>query len=163
MANTLKDLAATVKLVGQDALERSLQELKQYVDTNVSESTSTAQTAISQVSQKLDTLIGAASGDVDKVLNTFNEIKAFLADYDEDDTLKSLLDAVKAAAATAAATAETNAKSYADGIVGTERTRATSAEGALGTRITTLENVHIMTSAEAKELFDEVFETSAGE
>ena len=162
MANTLKDLAAAVKIVGQNALEQSLIELKGYIDTQISTSSNSASTAIAQVQRNLDTLIGAQGGDVDKVLNTFNEIKAFLADYDEDDTLKSLLDAVQSAATSAASSAESNAKSYADDIVGTERTRAQNAESGLDSRITTLENVSIMTAAEATAIYNSVFNPTQG-
>lgn len=153
MANTLKDLAATAKLVSQTALEKALIDLKGYIDTQDSSGSS----AIAAVDAKLDTLIGAQGGDVDKVLNTFNEIKDFLADYDEDDTLKSLLDAAASAAASAASTAESNAKTYADSIVGTESTRAQNAESALSGRITTLENISVMTAAEAHTIFEGVF------
>lgn len=132
--STLKDLAATAKLVSQDALERALTELKGYIDTQ----DASGSTAIAGVQSQLDALIGAAGGDTDKLLNTFNDIKAFLADYDEDDTLKSLIDAVNTA-------------------ISGETSRAEAAESALSGRITTLENVNIMTSNEAKSLFDSVF------
>lgn len=131
MANTLKDLAATAQLVTQTALERSLSELKTYID-NSDAGTATA------IQAQLDALIGAAGGDTDKLLNTFNDIKAFLANYSEDDTLKSLLDAVNTS-------------------IANERTRAEEAETALSGRVKTLEDVHVMTAAEAKTLFDSVF------
>lgn len=132
---TFKELAATAQVVTQTGLERSLSELKNYIDTR-----DTADKAALQ--GQIDALIGAAGGDTDKLLNTFNDIKAFLADYDEDDTLKSLLDAV-------------------DTAIGNERTRAESAESALSGRITTLENVSVMTSEQAKTLFDSVFTNSS--
>lgn len=157
MPNTLKDLAATAKLVSQTALEQALTDLKSYIDAQDTAGGSSAQQAVQAVQNQLDTLIGAPSGDLDNLINTFNEIKAFLADYDEDDTLKNLIDAAEAAAQTAASTAEQNAKSYADGIVATESTRAQDTERALGGRITTLENVSIMTAQEAHTLYDGVF------
>ena len=131
---TLKEVAASAKLVSQEALERAFTELKSYIDTH-------AVDAAQDVQNQLDALIGAQEGDADKLLNTFNDIKAFLADYDEDDTLKSLIDAVNNA-------------------IGTEQTRAEAAEAALSGRITTLENVSIMSSAQAKTLFDSVFNPS---
>lgn len=129
---TLKEIALSGgKMIDAVALERSLRELKTYIDTTAAE-------PARRVQEQLDALIGAQGGDTDKLLNTFNDIKAFLADYDEDDTLKSLLTAV-------------------DTAIGTERTRAEAAEQALGARVTTLENVPVMTSAEAKTLFDSVY------
>lgn len=138
MANTLKELAATAQLVSQTALEQALIQLKTYIDTQDTAGSSAATAAIEAVDAKLDALIGGEQGDVDKVINTFNEIKAFLAGYDEDDTLKSLLDAVNTA-------------------ISTEQTRAEAAEAALSGRITTLENVAIMTANQAEALFNGVF------
>ena len=129
---TLKEVALQGgKIIDAVALERSLRELKTYIDTTAAE-------PAQHVQEQLNALIGAQGGDADKLLNTFNDIKAFLANYDEDDTLKSLLDAVTTA-------------------IGTERTRAEAAETALSGRVTTLENVDVMTSAEAKTLFDSVY------
>ena len=134
MANTLKDLAAGQKLVSNVTLEQSLQDLKSYIDAQ-----DAAQgAAAAHVQRNLDTLIGAQGGDADEILNTFNEIKAFLSDYDESDTLKSLLDAVGTA-------------------IGTERSRATGAETALGDRITVLEGLSVLTAAEAHTMFENVF------
>ena len=155
MANTLKELAATVKLVAQEGLEKSLIKLKTYIDTQDTSGAAAASQAIAALSARIDTLIG--QGDTTQVIDTFNEIKAFLADYSKDDTLKSLIDAAINAATTAASTAESNAKTYADTKVQTEETRATNAESALSDRITTLENVSIMTAAEAETIFDSVF------
>lgn len=132
---TLKEVAATVQLISQVGLERALVELKTYIDNQ----DSSVSTVIQSVQSQLNSLIGTE--DADKVLNTFNEIKAFLADYTEDDTLKSLIDAVNNA-------------------VAAEQTRATDAESALGSRITTIENVNVMTSEQAKALFDSVFAPS---
>ena len=70
-------------------------------------------------------------------IDTFNEIKAFLAGI-QDTTLQQLLNAVSTA-------------------IQTEETRATAAESALSGRVTTLENVSIMTESEAKTIFDSVF------
>lgn len=128
---TLKELAATAQVVTQTGLERSLTELKNYIDNK-----DTANKA--ELQGQIDALIGAAGGDADKLLNTFNDIKAFLANYSEDDTLKSLLDAVNTA-------------------VGNEVTRAQQAEEALSARVTVLENVSVMTDQQAKDLFDSVF------
>ena len=155
MANTLKDLAASAKLVAQEALEKALTELKTYIDAQDAAGSGASADAIAAVNTRIDTLIG--QGDTTQVIDTFNEIKAFLADYSKDDTLKSLIDAAINAATTAASTAETNAKDYADTKVQAEETRATNAESALSNRITTLENVSIMTAAEAETIFDSVF------
>ena len=121
-------------MVTQTGLERSLTELKNYIDSR-----DTADKAALQ--GQIDALIGAAGGDTDKLLNTFNDIKAFLADYSEDNTLKSLLDAVNIA-------------------IGEEQMRAMNAEAALAGRIKTLEDVSVMTSEQAKALFDSVFTDS---
>lgn len=43
------------------------------------------------------------SDDTDTVINTFKEVQAFLADYTESDTLKSIIDATKKAASDAVA------------------------------------------------------------
>lgn len=136
---TLKEVAASVQLVSQVGLERALIELKTYIDTQDASGSSSASAAIQAVQDQLNALIGTE--DADKVLNTFNEIKAFLADYTEDDTLKSLIDAVNNA-------------------VTAEQTRAEAAESALSGRITTIENVNVMTSEQAKALFDSVFAPS---
>jgi hypothetical protein len=161
MANTLKDLAASAKLVSQDALEQALTDLKSYIDTQDTAGGSAATAAIQNLQQQLDTLVGG-DGDLDTIINTFNEVKAFLADYAESDTLKNLIDAAISAATTAAGNAETNAKSYTDTKVGAEETRATAAEGALSGRVTTLENVAIMTATEATTIFNGVFNPSNG-
>jgi hypothetical protein len=138
MANTLKDLAASVKLVSEVGLEQALTQLKSYIDTNDT-----------NINNKIDSLIGAQGGDADKIINTFNEIKDFLADYTEDDTLKSLIDAVNNAV-----TAEANRATAAEQA---EAQRAAAAEQALGGRITTLENIHVMTAQEAQDIFDEIY------
>jgi hypothetical protein len=122
---TLKEVAATQQIVTEEGLGRALTELKTYIDGK--------DTAIGQ---RIDALLGTT--DATKIIDTFKEIKDFLSDYDSDDTLKSLLDAVSSA-------------------VAAERSRATGAEEALGGRVTTLENVAVMTSAQAKTLFDGVF------
>lgn len=154
---TLKEVAATAQIVTQTAMGKYLDKLKVYIDTKDGEGAAAASAAIAQVQSNLDALIGAQGGDVDNVINTFNEIKAFLADYSEDDTLKNLIDAAVSAATTAAATAESNAKAYADEKVGTEKTRAEGAEEALSGRITTLENINVMTEQQANDLFEQIF------
>ena len=156
MANTLKDLASSAKVVSQVALEKAFRELKAYIDTQDASGSSAASQAVANLQQQLDTLVGG-DGDLDKVINTFNEVKAFLADYSEDDTLKSLIDAAVSAAATAASAAESNAKSYTDTKVGAEKDRAEAAEGALSDRVTTLEDISVMDATEAKTIFDSVF------
>lgn len=138
MANTLKDLAASVKLVSEVGLEQALTQLKSYIDTNDT-----------TINNKIDSLIGAQGGDADKIINTFNEVKAFLADYTEDDTLKSLIDAVNNAVA-----AEANRATAAEQA---EAQRAAAAEQALDGRLTTLENIHVMTAQEAQDIFDEIY------
>ena len=122
---TLKEVAATQQIVTEVVPGRALTELKTYIDGK--------DTAIGQ---RIDALLGTT--DATKIIDTFKEIKDFLSDYDSDDTLKSLLDAVSSA-------------------VAAEQIRATGAEEALGGRVTTLENVAVMTSAQAKTLFDGVF------
>ena len=158
MANTLKDLAASALLVSQTALEKALIELKSYIDTQ--DAAGSASTAA--VQSQLDALIGAAGGDADKLLNTFNDIKAFLADYDEDDTLKSLIDAVNTAVSNEA-TRATTAEGQLNTAIGNEVTRAQGAESALSGRLDTLEGVNIMTAAEAKTVFDGVFNPATGD
>ena len=135
MANTLKDLAAQAKLVAQDALEKALIELKTYIDTQDAAGSGASSDAIAAVNARIDTLIGV--NDATQAIDTFNEIKAFLAGI-QDTTLQQLLNAVSTA-------------------IQTEETRATAAESALSGRVTTLENVSIMTESEAKTIFDSVF------
>jgi hypothetical protein len=122
---TLKEVAATQQIVTEEGLGRALTELKTYIDGK--------DTAIGQ---RIDALLGTT--DATKIIDTFKEIKDFLSDYDSDDTLKSLLDAVSSS-------------------VAAEQSRATAAAESLGGRVTTLENVAVMTSAQAKTLFDGVF------
>lgn len=153
---TLKELAASAQLVAQEGLEKALTELKNYIDTQDASGAGSASAAIQAVQDQLNALVGAQEGDADKVLNTFNEIKAFLADYSEDDTLKSLIDAVNTAI-TAEQTRATTAEGNLSTAIATEKSRAEGAEGALSGRITTLENVEVMTAAQAKTVFDKVF------
>lgn len=135
MANTLKDLAAQAKLVAQDALEKALIELKTYIDAQDAAGSGASADAIAAVNARIDTLIGV--NDATQAIDTFNEIKAFLAGI-QDTTLQQLLNAVSTA-------------------IQTEETRASNAETALGNRVTTLENVSVMTASEAKTIFDSVF------
>ena len=158
MANTLKDLAASVKIVDQEALEKSLRELKAYIDAQDAAGGSSAGEAVQHVQDQLNALMG--TGDATQLIDTFNEIKAFLADYDNQDTLKSLIDAVNTAIGTEQTRAETAEGSLSTAI-GNEATRAQNAESALSGRITTLENASVMTAAEAKILFDSVFSPSS--
>lgn len=135
MANTLKDLAASAKLVAQEALEKALTELKTYIDAQDAAGSGASSDAIAAVNARIDTLIGV--NDATQAIDTFNEIKAFLAGI-QDTTLQQLLNAVSTA-------------------IHTEETRASNAETALGNRVTTLENVSVMTASEAKTIFDSVF------
>ena len=135
MANTLKDLAAQAKLVAQDALEKALIELKTYIDAQDAAGSGASADAIAAVNARIDTLIGV--NDATQAIDTFNEIKAFLAGI-QDTTLQQLLNAVSNA-------------------VQTEESRAMGAESALSNRVTTLENVSVMTASEAKTIFDSVF------
>ena len=151
---TLKEVAATAQVVSQVALEKAFRELKNYIDTQDASGSSGASAAIQAVQNQLNALIG--TDDADKVLNTFNEIKAFLADYSEDDTLKSLIDAVNTAISGEQTRAQA-AEAALNTAIGNEASRAQGAESALDGRITTIENVHVMTAQEAKDLFDEVF------
>lgn len=152
MPNTLKDLAASAKLVSQTALEQALTDLKNYIDTQDTAGSTAASQAAQAVSDRLNALIGAQNGDLDTVINTFNEVKAFLADYDEDDTLKNLIDAATAAAESAASTAEQNAKTYADNL-----------NTAMNSRVSTLEGINVMTAAEAHTLYSGVFNPAQAE
>ena len=151
---TLKEVASTVKIVTQVALEKAFRDLKNYIDTQDQNGSSAAQQAIQAVREQLNALIGTE--DADKVINTFNEIKAFLADYTEDYTLKSLIDAVNTAISNET-TRATGAENTLSAAISTEATRAKNAESALSGRVTTLENVNVMTAEEAKALFDSVF------
>ena len=153
---TLKELAASAKLVAQEGLEKALVELKNYIDTQDAAGGSSASEAIAAVNERLDTLIGGGA-DADKVINTFNEIKRFLEQIDDDgNTLKQILDAVNKAISNevsrASAAEQANAQAVAD-----EKSRAETAENALSERVTTLENVSVMTAAEAGEIFNQVF------
>ena len=153
---TLKELAASAKLVAQEGLEKALVELKNYIDTQDAAGGSSASEPIAAVNERLDTLIGG-DADADKVINTFNEIKRFLSEIDDDgNTLKQILDAVNTAISNEVSRASTaeqaNAQAVAD-----EKSRAETAENALSERVTTLENVSIMTAAEAGEIFNQVF------
>jgi len=158
---TLKQLATTKKVVMEEAFTKALNKLKTYIDAQDTAGSSAATDAVQAVSNRLDTLIGAQDGDLDKIINTFNEIKAFLADYSEDDTLKNLIDAAVSAAttaaATAAATAESNAKAYTDTKVAGEKTRAEGAEAELSARIQTIEDIEVMSSQQAENIFDGIF------
>lgn len=151
------DLLATLKVVGQDALAEAITSLKTYIDRKDNLTKNKADIAVAFVQNKLNNLIGSQDGDADTIINTFNEIKAFLADYDEDDTLKSLITAATTAAQNAANTAESNAKSYADGKVGTEKSRAEGAEGDIEDGVEDLEGIDVMTAAEANKLFENTF------
>ena len=73
MANTLKDLASSAKVVSQVALEKAFRELKAYIDTQDASGSSAASQAVANLQQQLDTLVGG-DGDLDKVINTFNEV-----------------------------------------------------------------------------------------
>lgn len=152
---TLKQLATTKKVIMEEAFTKALNKLKTYIDTQDAAGSSAASDAVADLQSQINTLIG--QGDVDKVINTFNEVKTFLADYDSDDTLKNLIDAAVSAATTAAATAESNAKAYTDTKVGNEKTRAEAAEQALSDRVTTLEDIEVMSSQQAEDLFDGIF------
>ena len=148
-------------MVSQQALGVILDKIKAYIDQQDTSGSSAASEAVQNLQNQLNALVG--SEDADKVINTFNEVKAFLADYSEDDTLKSLIDSAVSAATTAASTAETNAKAYADGKVNTEKTRAEAAESALAGRVKTLEDINVMTAEQADTLFNSVFNPQQGE
>ena len=70
MANTLKDLAASAKLVAQEALEKALTELKTYIDAQDAAGSGASADAIAAVNARIDTLIG--QGDTTQVIDTFN-------------------------------------------------------------------------------------------
>ena len=131
---TLKDLTQNTNMVVTEVgLRKAFQDLKGYIDTQVTTNSGSLTTRVAALEALID-----GTNDVDKVIDTFNEIKTFLADYDTDDTLKSLIDAVNTA-------------------IQAEVTRATNAETALAGRITTLENVNVMTDTQAHTLFGDVF------
>lgn len=71
---------------------------------------------VKALQDQIDTI--TKDGETKKAIDTFNEVKTFLADYNTDDTLKSIIDAAETAANKAASTAETNAKTYIDGRIG---------------------------------------------
>lgn len=138
MAIIPQDLPQDEQIVMLSTLAATLRDVKTYIDKQDSAGSSDADAKIKAVSDKLDALIGADEGDLDDVINTFNEVKAFLADYGEDDTLKALIDSV-------------------DRAITAENERAESAERALGDRITTLENVPVLTPQQARDMFNSIF------
>lgn len=153
--STLKEVAGEQQLVTNIALEESLTRLKSYIDSQDTSESTAREAAIQGLQDELDALVGGEP-DVDNIINTFKEIKDFLADYTEDDTLKSLIDAVE----TAVSNEETRAKAAEQAntnAITAEVTRATAAENDLSGRVTTLENVEVMTAQQASDLFDDVF------
>ncbi|MBQ3700833.1 MAG: hypothetical protein II886_13165 [Prevotella sp.] len=158
---TLKQVAAQQQIVTDLSLEQTLIDLKLYITTQMTTESTARSNAVNSLQQQLDTLVGG-DGDLDKIINTFNEVKAFLADYSEDDTLKSLIDAVDTAVSAEAARAQAAETSLGQRITD-EQTRATTAEGALSGRITTLENVEVMSAQDAATLFDSVFNPQTNE
>lgn len=162
MASTLKELAATAQIVTQTAMDEILDKIKTYIDQQDTAGSSSASAAIAAVNERLDTLIGGEGGDVDKVINTFNEIKAFLAQIDDDgDTLKQILDAINTAISNEVSRASAAEQANATAI-SNEVTRATGAESALDGRVTTLENIAVMTQQQAGALADSVFNPQQG-
>ena len=158
---TLKEVAAQQQVIIGASLEQTLVLLSTYLAGKFSEESTARTEAVQNLQQQLNTLVGGG-GDLDKVINTFNEVKAFLSDYSEDDKLKTLIDAVNSAIATEAHRA-TAAENALGGRITAETTRATNAESALGGRITILENVQVMTSQDASDLFDSIFNPSPSE
>lgn len=122
-------------LLDRDGLDRLLTLIKGKID-NLPTSD-----AVEHINARIDTLVGKKEDgtvvDVTSAIDTFNEIKEFLSGI-EDTDLQSLLDAV------------TNA-------VSDEEDRASAAEDDLSDRITTLENIEVMTASEVQSAWDEVF------
>lgn len=71
---------------------------------------------VKNLQDQIDTI--TKDGETQKAIDTFNEVKTFLADYNTDDTLKSIIDAANTAAQKAADTALSSAKTYVDGRIG---------------------------------------------
>lgn len=123
-------------LLSKTGLDELLVLLKNYLD-NFAPSTD----ALEHINQRIDTLVGQTEDgtvvDVTTAIDTFNEIKDFLSGI-EDTDLQSLLTAINNA-------------------VTEEATRAGNAETALGNRISTLENLDVMTAAEVDAAWNAVF------
>ena len=152
---TLKEVAAQQQVVTDVALRKALTELKAYIDANAG---SILSGEIAAINGRINTLIGedenGQSIDVTQAIDTFNEIKDFLAGV-EDTTLAGLISTINTAiegkatkATTLAGYGITNAytKGEVDGIT-----------GAISGRVTTLENVEVMTAEQAGTLFDSIF------
>lgn len=155
MVETLLDAASAQQIMTDVGAEELLSRLKAYIDGLVTSESSARTTAISNLQQQLNTLVGSGD-DLDKIINTFNEIKAFLSAYSEDDTLKSLLDAIDTAISTEATRAGQAETALGERITN-EANRAAGVESSLGGRIAALENVEVMTVADADALFDSIF------
>lgn len=134
MAKKMKTLDKP--LLDRDGLYRLLNLIKGKID-NLPTSDD-----VEHINSRIDTLLGKKEDgtviDVTSAIDTFNEIKEFLSGI-EDTDLQSLLDAV------------TNA-------VSDEEDRASAAEDDLSDRITTLEDIEVMTASEVQSLWNEVFE-----
>lgn len=136
MATKLDELQSP--LLSKTGLDKLLVLLKNYLD-NFAPSTE----ALEHINERIDTLVGQKEDgtvvDVTTAIDTFNEIKDFLSGI-EDTDLQSLLTAINNA-------------------VTAEATRAGNAETALGNRISTLENLDVMTAAEVNAAWNAVFQS----
>ena len=137
MATKLDELQSP--LLSKTGLDKLLVLLKNYLD-NFEPSSE----AIEHINERIDTLVGQKEDgtvvDVTTAIDTFNEIKDFLSGI-EDTDLQSLITAINNA-------------------VTAEATRAGNAETALGSRISTLENLDVMTAAEVNAAWNAVFNPS---
>lgn len=157
---TLREIAATQQVVTDVAFRKALEELKVYIDAHGGDYSS----EIDAINERLNTLIGedesGQSVDVTTAIDTFNEIKDFLAGI-EDTTLAGLITTINNAIDGKASKATTLA-GY--GITNAyTKTESDAITDAISARVTTLENVEVMTAAQAEELFDSIFNPTVEE
>ena len=134
MADTIKDLTSNDQLVSQSALEKALSALKVYIDQQDNKSYSEEIVALRD---RLETLIGLPEGDANTIIDTFNEVKAFLRNYTEGSTLQEYLSGIN------------------NSIIN-EENRAKAVEQSIINYMNSL-GVNVMTSQQAKALYDSVF------
>lgn len=134
MADTIKDLTSNDQLVSQSALEKALSALKVYIDQQDNKSYSEEIVALRD---RLETLIGLPEGDANTIIDTFNEVKAFLRNYTEGSTLQEYLSGINTS-------------------IRNEENRAKAVEQSIINYMNSL-GVNVMTSQQAKALYDSVF------
>lgn len=157
---TLREIAATQQVVTDVAFRKALEELKVYIDAHGGDYSS----EIDAINERLNTLIGedesGQSVDVTTAIDTFNEIKDFLAGI-EDTTLAGLITTINNAI-DGKATKATTLAGY--GITNAyTKTESDAITDAISARVTTLENVEVMTAAQAEALFDSIFNPTVEE